>query len=309
MASTVPLAHFLPPTTLASLANLELVARVAVEGFLIGLHRSPRFGFSQEFKEYRAYTEGDDPRFVDWNVYARTDRAYIRRYEGETNTRLMILLDASSSMGFGSQGISKLQYGKFLAAALGYLAMRQHDPAGLIVFDEQVRHYRPPTTRAGGLTGLIHTIDSVQAGGGTNLLDCFQKFREHLTRRGLVVVISDLYCDPAALTRAVQPLAYRGHDIAIFQLLDPQEKEPARLMQTPQAKGRESLMIEDVESHATIQVSAEYLREHYSARLNAHVDALHSAAAGLGAHHVVLTTDEPLDRALRQYLKFREGRN
>ena len=220
MASTP--ANLLPPTTLASLANLELIARVAVEGFLIGLHRSPRFGFSQEFKEYRAYVEGDDPRFVDWNVYARTDRAYIRRYEGETNTRLMILLDASASMGFASQGVSKLQYGKFLAAALGYLAMRQHDPAGLIVFDEHVRQYRPPTSRAGGLTGFIHTIDAVEAGGGTNLIDCFATFREHMTRRGLVVVISDLYCDPAALTRAVQPLAYHGHDIVIFQLLEPQ---------------------------------------------------------------------------------------
>jgi uncharacterized protein (DUF58 family) len=285
-----------------------LVARVAVEGFLIGLHRSPRFGFSQEFKEYRAYVEGDDPRFVDWNVYARTDRAYIRRYEGETNTRLMILLDASSSMGFGTQGITKLQYGKFLAAALGYLAMRQHDPAGLIVFDEKMRHYRPPTSRAGGLTGLIHAIDAVQAGGGTNLLDSFQQFREHLTRRGLVVVISDLYCDPAALTRAVQPLAYHGHDIVIFQLFDPQEKDPKLLMSTPQGKGRESLLVEDVESHATVQVSAEYLREHYDARLQAHLDALRSAAVSLRAHHTWLTTDEPLDRALRQYLKFREGR-
>jgi uncharacterized protein (DUF58 family) len=241
-------------------------------------------------------------------VYARTDRAYIRRYEGETNTRLMILIDASSSMGFGTQGVTKLQYGKFLAAALGYLAMRQHDPAGLIVFDEKVRQYRPPTSRAGGLSGLIHAIDAVQAGGGTNLLDSFQQFREHLTRRGMVVVISDLYCDPAALTRAVQPLAYHGHDIVIFQLFDPQEKDPKHLMNTPQAKGRESLLVEDVESHATVQVSAEYLREHYDARLQAHLAALRSAAVSLGAHHTWLTTDEPLDRALRQYLKFREGR-
>jgi uncharacterized protein (DUF58 family) len=299
--------HLLPPTTLASLANLELVARVAVEGFLIGMHRSPRFGFSQEFKEYRAYVEGDDPRFVDWNVYARTDRAYIRRFEGETNTRLMILLDASASMGFGSHSVSKLQYGKFLAAALGYMAMRQHDPAGLIVFDEEVRQYRPPTTRSGGLLGLIHAIDAVQASGGTRMLDCFQKFREHLTRRGLVVVISDLYCDPAALTRAVQPLAYTGHDIVIFQLLDPQERAPAGLADSGTAKGRESFVVEDMETRATMQVSAQYLREAYATRLENHLDALRRAAANLGAHHLALHTDEPLDRALRQYLKFREG--
>ena len=169
MSSPQALNRLLPPTTLAGLANLELVARTAVEGFLTGLHRSPHYGFSQEFKEYRAYVEGDDPRFVDWNVYARTERTYIRRYEGETNTRLMILLDASASMGYSSGGVSKLQYGKFLAAALAYLAARQHDPVGLIVFDEKVRQFRPATSRAGSLQSMIHTIDAVTAGGGTNL--------------------------------------------------------------------------------------------------------------------------------------------
>ena len=143
--------HLLPPATLASLANLELIARTAVQGFLMGLHRSPQFGFSQEFREYRAYTEGDDPRFVDWNVYARTDRTYIRRYEGETNTRLMILLDASASMGYASRAgeVSKLLYAKYVAAALAYLASRQHDPVGLIVFDEKLRQVRPATSRSG----------------------------------------------------------------------------------------------------------------------------------------------------------------
>src|SRR5262245_23516228 len=209
MSST--LANLLTPTTLASLANLELVARVAGEGFLMGLHRSPRFGFSQEFKEYRAYVEGDDPRFVDWNVYARTERTYIRRYEGETNTRLMILLDASASMGFSSHSIGKLQYAKFIAAALAYPAARQHDPVGLLVFDEKIRQYRPPTSRAGSLMGLIHAVDAVKPGGGTDIPGCFTSFREHLTRRGLVAVISDLYCDPITITRAVQPLAYHGH--------------------------------------------------------------------------------------------------
>ncbi len=303
-----PIGHLLAPSTLASLANLELVARVAVEGFLVGLHRSPRFGFSQEFKEYRAYVEGDDPRFVDWNVYARTDRAYIKRYEGETNTRLMILLDASASMNYSSHSVSKLQYAKFLAAALGYLAMRQHDPAGLIVFDEQVRQYRPPTSRAGGLAALLHTIEAVQASGGTRLLDCFAKFREHMTRRGLVAVITDLYCDPAALTKAVQPLAYHGHDIVIFQLLDPNEQTPGALTHTGEGKGRESLVLQDMETQATIQVSAEYLRERYAEKLSAHLDELRRAAASVGAHHMSIVTDQPLDKALRGYLSFREGR-
>lgn len=291
--------RLLPPETLASLANLELVARTAVNGFLTGLHRSPSFGFSQEFREYRAYVEGDDPRFVDWNVYARTDRTYIRRYEGETNTRLMILLDASASMGYGGYGshaVNKLQYAKFLAAALAYMATRQHDPVGLIVFDEALRQYRPATSHTGSLQGLIHTIDAVAPGGGTNLDECFQRFREHLTRRSLVAVISDLYCDPAAMTRAVQPLAAHGHDIMIFQVLDPQEIKP----QWP-----ESVVLEDVETREQLNVSPEYLEGRYQQRFAAHLDALRTIAANARAHHALLPTDQPLNEALRRYLTFR----
>lgn len=291
--------RLLPPETLAGLANLELIARTAVEGFLTGLHRSPHYGFSQEFKEYRAYVEGDDPRFVDWNVYARTERTYIRRYEGETNTRLMILLDASASMGYGSQSITKLQYGKFLAAALAYLAARQHDPVGLIVFDEKVRTFRPATSRAGSLTAMIHAIDAVTPGNGTNLEACFQRFGEHLSRRGLVAVISDLYCNPEEMSRAVQPLAYRGHDIMLFQLLDPQEMKP---------NWRESVLLKDVETQRTLNVSPEYLATEYQQRLDNHLQSLRRAAANVGAHQMLITTDEPLDSALRRYMVLREGR-
>jgi uncharacterized protein (DUF58 family) len=291
--------RLLPPATLAGLANLELVARTAVEGFLTGLHRSPHYGFSQEFKEYRAYVEGDDPRFVDWNVYARTERTYIRRFEGETNTRLMILLDASASMGYGSHSVSKLQYGKFLAAALAYLAARQHDPVGLIVFDEEVRQFRPATSRAGSLQGMIHAIDAVTPGRGTNLEGSFRSFGEQLKRRGLVAVISDLYCDPQAMSKAVQPLAYHGHDIMLFQLLDPREMKP---------DWRESVVLEDVETHRRINVAPEYLAAEYGQRLNDHLRALRQAAADVGAHQLLITTDEPLDHALRRYLSFRQGR-
>lgn len=298
--SSTPLQRLLPPTTLASLANLELVARTAVEGFLTGLHRSPRFGFSQEFKEYRAYNEGDDPRFVDWNVYARTERTYVRRYEGETNTRLMLLVDASASMGYSSHSITKLQYAKFIAAAFAYLATRQHDPVGLIVFDQQLRQYRPPTSRAGSLHSLLHALDEVSAGGRTDLAGCFGSFREHLTRRGLVVVISDLYCDPAAMTRAVQPLGYHGHDIMIVQVLDPHELEP---------QWSESVVLQDVETNEVLNVSPDYLEGKYRQRMRDHLEALRSSAASVGAHQMLVTTTDPLDDALRRYLSFRHGRN
>jgi uncharacterized protein (DUF58 family) len=289
----------LPPQTLAGLANLELIARTAVEGFLNGLHRSPRFGFSQEFREYRAYAEGDDPRFVDWNVYARTDRTYIRRYEGETNTRLMILIDASASMGYGSHAVTKLEYAKFLAAALAYLAARQHDPVGLIVFDEALRQYRPARSHGASLQGVIHAIDTVTPGRGTDIDASFEGFREHLTRRGLVAVISDLYCQPLSLSRAVRPLAGGGHDIMIFHVLDPQEIAP---------HWDESVVLEDAETRESLNVSPEFLRAGYRQRLTAHLNALRAAAADAGASHALLQTDQPLNEAFRRYLLFRQRR-
>jgi uncharacterized protein (DUF58 family) len=296
MATPNAAASLLLPEALMALANLELVARCAVEGFFHGLHRSRRFGFSQEFAEYRAYVEGDDPRFVDWNVFARTERTYIRRYEGETNTRLMIALDASGSMGYGAGRVTKLRYGQFLAASLAYLANQQHDPVGLLVFDAALRSYRPPSSRAGSLTGLLHVLDAVVPGQQTDLEASLQPLREHYSRRGLVAVISDLYCDPAALTRAVQPLAQRGHDIIVFQLLDRQELAP---------QWRESVLLQDLESGELRDASPDFLERVYPERLRVHIEGLRSAVRSLGAHHELVVTDEPLDQALRRYFLFR----
>jgi uncharacterized protein (DUF58 family) len=288
----------LRPEVLASLSTLELVARSAVEGFFQGMHRSPRFGFSQEFAEYKAYSEGDDPRFVDWNVFARTDRTYIRRYIGETNTRLMIALDTSASMGYSSGSISKLRYAKFLAAALSYMALHQHDPTGLIAFDSKVRSYRPASSRTGSLGSILHALDKLEAGSETDLFESFKGIREHCQRRGLVAVISDLYCDPEALMRSVQPLAWRGNDIMIFHVLDRAELAP---------DWDESVLLEDVESGQQLEVSPDYLRTTYRDRIQAHLERVKQVVAGTGADHVLLPTDEPLDKALRRYLMFRKG--
>ena len=294
--NATPAAALLRPEVLASLSTLELVARTAVEGFFQGLHRSPRFGFSQEFAEYKAYSEGDDPRFVDWNVFARTDRTYIRRYQGETNTRLMIALDVSASMGYGSGAITKLRYAKFLAASLAYMTLQQHDPTGLIAFDSKIRSYRPPSSRTGSLTAILHELDRLEAGSETDLSASFQQMHEHCQRRGLVAVISDLYCDPEALTRAVQPLAWSGNDIMIFQVLDRSEL-------TPEAE--ESMVFEDIESGAQLEVSPDYLRTTYRQRIAEHLERMKEVAARARADHILMVTDEPLDRALRQYLMFR----
>ena len=291
--------RLLQPEVLAGLKNLDLVARSVVEGFLIGLHRSPFFGFSQEFAEYRAYAEGDDPRFIDWNVLARTDRTYIKRFLGDTNSHLMLLLDASASMGFGGPPVDKLRYAKFLAASLAYLASRQHDAVGCMVFDEQVRDYRPPSTRAGRLQGVLHCIDRAEARTRTRFERPFEKFREHITRRGLVVVISDFYCDVDDLLASIRPLAWQGQDVILFQLLADEELEP---------DVRESVLLEDLETGRAVEVAPDFMRDVYPARMQAHIDALAKAAAGVGADHVVVRTSDSLDQALRNYLLFRQRR-
>jgi uncharacterized protein (DUF58 family) len=291
--------HLLAPEVLAGLSNLDLVARAVVEGFLTGMHRSPFFGFSQEFAEYKAYAEGDDPRFVDWNVYARTERTYIKRYLGETNTRLVILLDTSASMGYGSGAVNKLQYGKFLAATLAYLATRQHDAVGLICFDDDVRVHRPPSSRPGHLQGILHAIDDMMPGTGTDLTRPIERFREFEKGRGLVAVISDFYCDPEAFVKGVQPLAYQGQDVVLFQLLDPEELRPTM---------KESALLEDLESGQTMEVSPVFMRSRYREKIDTHISDLKRAAVGANADHELVDITQPLDEALRSYLLFRQRR-
>ena len=291
--------ELLRPEVLASLKNLDLVARSVVEGVLIGLHRSPMFGFSQEFAEYRAYSEGDDPRFIDWNVYARTGRTYIKRFLGDTNSHLMILLDASASMGFGGPPVSKLRYAQFLAASLAFLAARQHDAVGCMVFDEEVRDYREPSTRSGKLQGVLHCLDSATAATGTRFEKPFDKFRETMARRGLVAVISDFYCDIDDLLAGVRPLAWHGQDVVLFQVLDKEELAPSF---------QSNVLLEDLETGEAVEVDPEYMRERYPERIRQHIDRLAKAAAGIGADHVLVDTSDSLDGALRNYLLFRQRR-
>ncbi len=290
--------RLLDPGVLSSLSNLELVAKAVVEGFVMGLHRSPKYGFSQEFVEYRPYAEGDDPRHIDWNVYSRTDKTFIKLFKGETNSHLMILLDTSASMGFGVSH-SKLQYGKFLAASLAYLASRQHDAIGAMIFDDEVVQYRPPTSKSGTLHGVIHTIDSAEATEGTAMHKPFTRFREHVKKRGLVAVISDFYCDPDALMESVRPLALHGQDVIMFHLLDPDELNPDI---------KESTLYEDMESGESIEVDPIFMKQDYPERVKAHIAEIEKTAKGMNADHVLINTNEPLDRALHSYLTFREKR-
>jgi uncharacterized protein (DUF58 family) len=298
-SATAGRAALLRPEVLSGLASLSLAARVAVEGTLIGLHRSPTFGFSQEFVEYRSYAEGDDPRFIDWNVFARTDRTVIKRFLGETNSHLMILLDASASMGFGGPPVTKLRYAQLLAASLAYLAARQHDAVGLIVFDDTVRSFRAPSTRMGQLEAVLHQIEQAAPGRRTDFREPVERFRAHATRRGMVAMLSDFYCEPGALLESVRPLAFQGSDLMLFQILDPLEREP-RLHDTT--------VLEDMETGERVPVSVQFARHEYPQRVRQHVQALHDAAAAIGADHLLLDSTEPLAGPLRNYLLFRERR-
>ena len=293
--------RLLDPRVLAAISDLELIARTVVDGFVAGLHRSADFGFSQEFAEYRAYAAGDDLRHVDWNVYARTERAYLKRYEGETNSALTLLLDASSSMRYASHLVDKMEYARYVAAALCYLAVRrQRDPAGLIVFDDEVRESIRPSARPGQLGRLLGALERSAPRARTRFEAPLEHLRELLHRRGIVVLLSDFFEAPSVILRSVEPLRARGNEVVLFHVLDPCELAPD--------VGASTLLV-DLETEARLEVSGEYAQREYRARIDAHITALRTAARGAGIGYHLLLTDQPLDAALREYLSVRRSRH
>lgn len=292
--------RFLDPSVLAGISGLDLVAKTVVDGFVSGLHRSPHFGFSQEFAEYRAYTPGDDLRYIDWNVFARTERAYLKRYRGETNTLLTVLLDASNSMKYASHAVSKMDYARFAAASLFYLTTQtQRDAAGLIVFDDELRNYIRPSTRQGQLHRLLAGLEHAEPRARTDYAKPLHHFQSFLRRRGIVVIISDFYEQPDRIIRTIEPLRFRGNEVLLFHVLDPKEIRPAL---------NEPTVLVDLETQETLEVSPEYTENQYRQKMDAHIEALRERAHGAGMDYCLLATDRPLDEALREYLSIRQGR-
>ena len=294
------LQRFLDPTVLAGISGLDLVARTVVDGFVAGLHRSPDFGFSQEFAEYRAYSSGDDLRHVDWNVFARTDKCFLKRYKGETNSQLLVLLDTSASMGYGSGKVNKLEYARFVAASLCYMASTQRDAAGLIIFDEDVKNYIAPSTRQGQLFRLLHAIEKAEIGTHTDFSKPFVHFQNFLHRKGIVIVMSDFYADPDEIVKTVEPLRYRGNEVVLFHMLDPHEIKPTF---------RDPVLLFDLEETTkSLEVSPEYARNEYRKRMASHIETLASKTRGAGMDYFLMDTGRPLDEGLREYLQVRKGR-
>lgn len=291
--------RFLDPAVLAEISSLDLIAKTVVDGFIAGLHHSPDFGFSQEFAEYRAYTPGDDLRHVDWNVFARTEKMYLKRYRGETNTALMVLLDASASMGFGSGTVRKFDYARFLASAVVYLAHLQRDSAGLIAFHDDVTNFIRPSARQGQLMRLLHGIDKAQLGKRTDFAKPFFELQQFLRRRGVTVLISDFFEDPEKIVQTVSPLRFRGNEVILFHILDPKEVDP---------KLGEPALLVDMETDEAIEVTPDYARGEYREKIGSHIENLRSKAQGAGLDYFLIRTDQPLDQALREYFTIREGR-
>jgi uncharacterized protein (DUF58 family) len=293
--------RFLNPSILAAISSLDLVAKTVVDGFVAGLHRSPDFGFSQEFAEYRSYTPGDDLRHVDWNVYARTERLYLKRFRGETNSLLTILLDASNSMQFGSHEVNKMDYARYLAASLFYLAIHgQRDAAGLITFDDEIRNFIRPSTRQGQLYRLLAGLEQAEARARTDFSKPMRYAQEFLKRRGMVLIVSDFWESPESIIRTIEPLRYHGNEVVLFHVLDPKDVRPA--LNGP------SILV-DLETQEHLEVTPDYAKKEYREKIQAHLTDLRDRTQAAGMGYCLLMTDRPLDAALREYLTLRGGRN
>ena len=224
---------------------------------------------------------------------------FLKRFHGDTNSQLLILLDASGSMSFGSNRLTKLDYARFLAASLSYMGSLQRDATGVIVFDDQVRNYVPPSSRQGQLVRILHAIEAAQPGTTTDFAKPFLHFQQFLHRRGIVAVISDFYDDPDRVIAHIEPLRYHGNDVALFHVVDPVEIDP---------KFSDPVVLEDLETKTTLEVSPEYANNEYKSRFQSHMDALRNAAQRSGLDYTVMDTSRPLDQGLRQYLTLRQGK-
>lgn len=292
--------RFLDPAVIARLGSIELKARTVVEGFLSGLHRSPFKGFSVEFAEYRQYLPGDDLSTLDWKVYARSDRHYVKKFEEETNLECHVLLDVSASMAYrGGTPMNKLEYGSVLAASLAFLMNRQRDATGLIAFDERIVFRLPASARPGHLHALLLALDRLQPGTRSDLGRPLHQLAEALVKRSLVVLISDLLDDPDGAIKGLRHLKSRGSDVVVFQVLDPHE-----LTFPFQGAARFRDLENGVEVTADpATVRAEYLRE--LAGLTRRYDR---ELRGAGIDYVQLDSSQPLDFALLAYLSARARR-
>jgi uncharacterized protein (DUF58 family) len=286
---------FLDPTTLARIGNLELLARTVVDGFINGLHRSPHLGTSMDFAEHRVYMPGDDTRRIDWRLYARTDRLYLKEFEADTVTSFSILLDISASMGYGSGAITKLDYGRFLAACLAYLAHGQRDRVGFMTFDSDIVDMLPPSGQP--LLPLLHAMARARAERPGSLEAPLRKIAEQFRRRSMILLISDLYAEPEQVAASVRLLRQRGNDVMVVHILDQAELE---------LPFDDATTFMDLELGERIPVSPNQMREQYRAAIQEHITELGKRLVTQGVDYAMFNTSQPLDHALFHFLNKRQ---
>ena len=294
--------EYLRPDVIQEISRLDLKAKFIIQGFISGLHDSPYYGFSSEFSEHRKYTTGDDPKSIDWNVYARTDKFYIKRFEAETNLDCHILLDVSESMAYSYGGaVSKLEYAIYMAAALGYLMVNQQDAVGLITFDRDLTNVVPAASKRSHLVAILGVLASALKHRPSRLADCLHRAADLLRKRGLVCLFSDLIpADEEEQERVIEGLRhlrYRGHDVICFQVLDHAEvtfpfEGPAQFV--------------DVESSASLRADAESVAAAYRSEVRSFVDTYSEACRRDRIDFVQVDTADPFDRALLSYLRTRQ---
>ena len=294
-------ASFIDPTALMRIKSLELRAKVVVEGYMSGLHRSPYHGFSVEFTEYRPYTPGDDLRFLDWRLYARSDRYYLKRFEDETNLRCYLLVDLSRSMGYGSLAYDKATYAKTAAATIAYFLSLQRDAVGLVTFDATIKEYLPARFRPGHLRRLMMCLEHSPAGTGTDLAAPLEQVAKTARKRGLVVLLSDLLAPVEAIETRLGYLRSQGHEVVVIRTLDPAEVS---------FPFQEAALFYDVETGRDLYVDPEAARQQYQKRFAEHAQGIARACAKLGVDLHDLTSDRPLELALFDFLsgRMRRGR-
>ncbi len=297
MNKTTDYKKYLKPDVISRISRLDLVARLVVEGFITGLHRSPYHGFSVEFSEYRPYMPGDPLRHIDWKVVGRTDRYYVKQFEEETNLRAYLLIDGSSSMGYTSGGMTKLHYANCLAAALSYLMLLQRDAVGLVTFDQKIRTYLPPRSVLSYLHLLLREMDMLKSGGETRLSTTFHELAERIKRRGLIIVFSDLFDDIEDVLTSLKHFRHRKHEVIVFHILDP--KECAFDFQ------KDAVFI-DMETGDKIETQPWHIRSDYQKRMNLFLERYKRECREHRIDYVQINTSQPFDVALFTYLSKRK---
>jgi uncharacterized protein (DUF58 family) len=284
------------PATLARIAKLELRARIVVEGVISGMHKSPHRGYSVEFAQHRDYTPGDELRHIDWKVYGRSDRLYVKQFEEETNLKAYLLIDASDSMNYRSGHLSKLDYAMTIGAALASLTLRQRDSIGLCLFNDGIQSFLPAAGTPSHLRELLRQLETAPTQPKTNVSRTFHDLAERIKRRGLIIVLSDLFDDREHIMKGLQHFRHRKHEVIVMHTLDPYE------LTFP---FKDHALFQGMEQEGTLPIEPNAVRKEYLRLVNEFTEQLQRGCREMGMDYVQMTTDVPLDHALAQYLSQR----